>query len=897
MNTTALGLPRLPEPLGSAVDWGALSAHCRGSEGPRAQACRDMLREADRALAEAFAQGQDIETLVTGRAAMVDYVLESAWQALGLSDSGTLTLIAVGGYGRGELHPRSDVDLLILRADAVPAAFLDRLQHFIGLLWDLGLPIGQSVRTLAECVDEARADVTVITNLMESRFLAGDRAAFGRLHAAIGPDRIWPAPAFFRAKMEELARRHRKFGDSAYKLEPNLKEGPGGLRDIQMLSWVAQRHLGVRRLHELVPRGFLTEDEYTALIEGRAWLWQVRFALHVLTGRAEERILFDHQPELARRFGYRDTAHDLAVEQFMQRHFRTVTDIERLTEMLLQHHEEALLPPRRDDVPVPLNRRFQVYRGFLETTREDVFRRYPSALLELFLILQEHPEIQGVRAATMRLIRRHRHLIDEAFRADLRNRSLFMEILRQPSGVSHELRRMNRYGILAAYLPAFAHIVGRMQYDLFHIYTVDEHILMVLRNVRRFSVPEHAREHPLCHEVFQRIPKPEILYLAALFHDIGKGRGGDHSEIGAEEAERFCRAHGLSDFDARKVAWLVRNHLLMSMTAQRKDINDPEVVNRFAEVMGNVNRLNYLYLLTVADIQGTNPELWNPWRASLLSTLYHNALRVLRRGLDNPLLEREVIEEARSGALERLASEGIAARAVESLWSRFDREYFLRHSAEEIAWHSAAILGHEEDTPIVLARKSPTRGCTEIFIYARDHPRLFSRVTTVLNNQGLNIVDARIITTRDGYTLDTYAVLDREAELCGDPQRMSQITLAVTEALSDLGSEPREIVRRTPRRLKHFRVEPRVRFEQDPRSGYTRMELTCLDYPGLLSKVGRAFADQGVVVHSARIATLGERAEDLFYLSDADGAPITDPTAQERLRAAVVARIHELADT
>ncbi len=896
MSPPTKSLPSIPEPLRSAVDWGALAAHCKGTNGPQAGACRDLIKAADRALVEAFALGQDIETLVTGRALMVDYVLESAWNALGLSRGGALSLIAVGGYGRGELHPRSDVDLLILRAEDVPQALLEGLEQFVGLLWDLGLPIGHSVRTLRECIEEARGDVTVMTNLLESRLLAGNADALARLCEQTAPDRIWPAAEFFQAKMSEQARRHHKFGDSAYKLEPNLKEGPGGLRDIQTVAWVAQRHLGVQRLHELVPLGFLTEDEYADLMEGRAWLWRVRFALHAHTGRPEERILFEHQPELARQFGHVDTEHELAVEQFMQRHFRTVTDIERLTEMLLQHYEEELLTPGRDGAPIPINRRFQVYKGFLETTGDDVFRRYPSALLELFLILAEHPEIQGVRASTVRLIRRHRHLIDEDYRKDLRNRSLFMEILRQPSGVSHELRRMNRYGVLASYLPAFAHIVGRMQYDLFHIYTVDEHTLMVLRNVRRFALERHATENPLCHAVFQKIPKPEILYLAALFHDMGKGRGGDHSEIGAELVERFCLEHGMSAFDSRKVAWLVRHHLVMPMTAQRKDINDPAVVNAFAEQVGNINRLNYLYLLTVADIQGTNPELWNPWRAALLSTLYHNTLHVLRRGLDNPLLEQEVVEEARNGALERLASQGIDTEAAQALWARFGREYFLRHSAEEIAWHTAAIVGHEQDTPMVLARPAPARGCTDIFIYTQDHPHLFSRITTVLSNEGLNIVDARIITTRDGYTLDTYAVLDEHAELQGDPARIAHLTLTLTEALSRPEAVPREVARRTPRRLRHFETAPSLRFEQDERSGHTLIELSCLDYPGLLSKVGRAFARTGVIVHSARIATLGERVEDLFYVCGADGRPIEDPHAQTRIRDAVIGAIRELID-
>ena len=646
---------------------------------------RQQLRDGREALFQEFDQGVPVTTLVLSLSDLTDQVLREVWHRHVGTPAG-LALAAVGGYGRQELQPASDLDILILAEPAVEAEFQEPLEQLVTFLWDIGLQVGHSVRSVAECVSEAVGDVTVMTNLMEARLLAGDAPLFERMRTATGPDRVWDSQAFFTAKTQEQQARWHKYGDTAYNLEPNITENPGGLRDIQMIGWVAKRHFAATTLHELVTQGFLTEPEYQALIEGQNHLWRIRFALHRLTGRREDRLLFDYQRTMARQFGFSDGEHNLAVEQFMQQYYRTVQELNRLNEMLLQLFREAILLHDAIGPPVPINKRFQSRSGYLEIACPTVFRRYPVALLEVFYILQTHPELQGVRASTIRSIRENRHRIDDAFRADLRARSLFMECLREPRGITHSLRRMNRYGVLAAYIPAFANIVGRMQYDLFHVYTVDEHTLTLLRNLRRFTIPEHDEEFPLCSAVTLRIPKMEVLYLAGLFHDIAKGRGGVHSQLGARDAWDFCRLHGLSEFDSRLVAWLVEKHLLMSMTAQRKDISDPEVIQSFAEMVGEQTRLDYLYLLTVADSRATDPERWNGWIDALLRELYHATRRALLRGLDHPQAQDELIAQKQDEARRLVQRYGGDPAACTRLWHRFSLDFFLHNSPDEIAW-------------------------------------------------------------------------------------------------------------------------------------------------------------------------------------------------------------------
>ncbi|HFD79385.1 MAG TPA: [protein-PII] uridylyltransferase [Gammaproteobacteria bacterium] len=857
---------------------------------PSLPVCRDFLSAAQRRLGAEFEAGADIEALVRGRSWLVDQVLTRCWETMvGDIDA---ALVAVGGYGRNELLPGSDVDIMLLLAAPEDEHTRGRLESFLMALWDIGLEVGHSVRTLDDCSEQAAADITVATNLMEARLLYGSEPLFRTMRERVGPTRVWPSPDFFAAKLREQQERYRRFDDALYNLEPNVKEGPGGLRDAQMIGWVAKRHFGLDILEDLVERNFLTANEYRQLMDGQRFLWRVRFGLHHLTGRREDRLLFEHQRRLADLFGYHDHEHKLAVEWFMKDYYRTIQNLSRLNEMLLQLFEEAILHPGDPGEPRPINRRFQARKGFLEVTGEHVFRRYPFALLELFLIMQQHPELRGVRATTIRLVRDHLRLIDDGFRADIRCRSLFMEIFRQPHGLTHELRRMNRYGVLAAYYPAFAHIVGQMQYDLFHAYTVDEHTLFVVRNLRRFTVPEFSHEFPLCSRISDTIPKPELLYLAGFFHDIAKGRGGDHAHLGAVEAREFLARHGLSHYDQQLVAWLVENHLRMSNTAQRRDISDPEVINEFARQVGDRTRLDYLYLLTVADIRGTNPTLWNDWKNSLFRDLYVATKRALRRGLENPLHRDELIADIKGAALRQLTGAGIDEQTLRELWADFPEDYFLRHNVSEVVWHARVILepGHTEGVRVDL-RPESERGGSALFIYTPVVEQLFSRTTALINQAGLTITDARIITSRRHYAVNTYLLLDSAGEPIHDEIQAQQLVERLREELQS-DRPARTVSRPAPRRARHFRTGTRVLFHHDSGNRRTIVELYTPDSPGLLSSVGQVFHAQGIDLQNAKIATFGTQAEDVFYVTGRDGGPLGEEE-QQQLRERLIRTLDE----
>ena len=835
---------------------------------------RDAVAAAQFHLETCFLGGDPVTALVEVRSRFVDDVLTLAWRRFGLEDDTRRALVAVGGYGRGELHPGSDIDLLVLTRRAMHGREREKFKGFLAFLWDIGLAVGNSVRTVRECVNEARRDVTVATNLMESRLVCGSADLLARMRARTGPRWIWSSRRFFEAKMLEQRTRHHKFDDTGYNLEPNVKEGPGGLRDIQTIAWVARRHFGAETLGELVGHGFLTPEELDALESGRRFLWRVRFALHVLTRRAEDRLLFDHQRQLAEMLGFEDDGGRLGVERLMKRYYREVMELSRLNEMLLEHFEEAILHVRRRDRIKPLNRRFQAVNGYVEAIRKDVFRRYPFALLEVFLLLQQHPDLEGVRASTIRLIRANRHRIDDGFRADIRARSLFLEILRQPRGINHELRRMHRYGILGAYLPVFDQVAGQMQYDLFHVYTVDEHSLFVVRNLRMFADPARYREFPHCADIFARLPKPELIYVAGLFHDIAKGRNADHSELGADLVREFCTVHGFSEYDTELVAWLVRHHLLMSITAQRRDISDPAVVSGFAETVGDHVHLDYLYLLTIADIRGTDPGLWNDWKDALLHDLYRATVRALIRGLHNPIERAELARETREEAGALVAGIGIDTRRAATLWDNFGDDYFVRHSADEIRWHTSNILdAGAADIPLVLVRDG--RGGTEIFVYAPDREFLFAASASILGRLGLTVLDSRIITGNHGMTLDSWVVEDLVSP-CAGGSRHEEIRDALQRGLRRPADVPRTVRRLAKRQLKHFTIPAEVNFTRDASDQHTVMEVIAADRPGLLARIGWALADARVRIRNAKIATFGERAEDVFHVTDVRNRPLPD---------------------
>ncbi|GAC1030411.1 [protein-PII] uridylyltransferase [Pseudomonas sp. No.21] len=861
-------------------------------------AFKKAIRQAKDVLDTRFANGRDIRRLVEDRAWFVDQILRAAWERFDWSEDADIALLAVGGYGRGELHPYSDIDLLILLDSADHETFRESIEGFLTLLWDIGLEVGQSVRSVDECAEEARADLTVVTNLMESRTIAGPESLRRRMQDVTSPERMWPSKEFFLAKRQERKARHAKYNDTEYNLEPNVKGSPGGLRDIQTILWVARRQFGSLNLHALVKEGFLVESECSVLASSQEFLWKVRYALHMLAGRAEDRLLFDHQRKLAGLLGFQGDDAKQAIEHFMQKYYRVVMGVAELSDLINQHFEEVILRSAGSSPAQPLNSRFQLRDGYIEVTHPNVFKRTPFALLEIFVLMAQHPEIKGVRADTIRLLRDSRHLIDDDFRSDIRNTSLFIELFKSSQGIHRNLRRMNRYGILGRYLPEFGHIIGQMQHDLFHIYTVDAHTLNLIKHLRKLKWPELAEKFPLASKVIDKLPKPELIYIAGLYHDIGKGRGGDHSELGAVDAEAFCARHQLPAWDSRLVTWLVQNHLVMSTTAQRKDLSDPQVIFDFAQLVGDQTHLDYLYVLTVADINATNPSLWNSWRASLLRQLYTETKRALRRGLENPLDREEQIRQTQTAAIDILVRNGIDQDDAEQLWSQLGDDYFLRHTANDVAWHTEAILQHPAgNDPLVLIKETAQRefeGATQIFIYAPDQHDFFAVTVAAMSQLNLNIHDARIITSTSQFTLDTYIVLDTAGGSIGDnPARVKEIREGLIEALKNPDEYPAIIQRRVPRQLKHFAFAPQVTISNDAQRPVTVLEVIAPDRPGLLARIGRIFLDFDLSLQNAKIATLGERVEDVFFVTDADNQPLADPELCQRLQAAIVSQLSE----
>ena len=854
-------------------------------------AWRELLRGAHAELERRFLADEPIEELVHARAALIDAVLRAAWQrSCGAFSS--WALIAVGGYGRGELHPCSDIDILLLMPQPPDTAAGVAVGQLVTLLWDIGLEVGHSVRTVEQCREECIGDVSVMTTLLEARLLAGNPAHFAAMRAALVPEHIWPVKEFFEAKLREQSARHLKANDTAYNLEPNVKTGPGGLRDVQTIAWVAKRHFDVDSLDGLASHGFLTAAELRRLRQSQAFLWKVRFGLHLLTGRHEDRLLFDHQIRLAQIFGYEDAAYTLAVEQFMQRYYRTVMEVSLLNELLLQLFREAILS--ESEPPRPLNARFQVRNGSLEAVSEEVFARTPSSLLELFALLQQNPDIHGVRASTMRAVGKSLWLIDEEFRQNPRHQRLFLEILRSPVGVTHELRRMNTYGVLGRYIPAFGRIVGRMQYDLFHAYTVDAHTLFVISNLRRFAIPRYDHELPEASRVMQSLPRSEVAYLAALFHDIAKGRGGDHSELGAVDAEAFCLEQGLSAYDARLVAWLVRNHLQLSITAQKQDIGDPQVINAFARRVGDETHLDYLYVLTCADVRATNPKLWNSWKASLFRDFYQRVKRALRRGLESPIDPEYLVRETQDAARRLLGERGVTEEDTAAAWTRFTAGYFLQHSPDEVAWHTRLLAEREAGSgePLVALEPHSVRGTTAALIFARPRRHGFARTTAALDQLGLNIVDARITPTGDGFSLDLYHLLEDDGAPIADRDRLVEIEGALWGSLRGPADAPFAVSRRAPRQARMFNTPTQIALSVDEPNARSVLELTAGDRPGLLCEVGQVLMQAGVELHAAKIMTVGERAEDVFYLTDFENRPLS-AAAAEQLRERLVQALDE----
>lgn len=858
---------------------------------------KNALSGADTQFDRRFEEGESIRSIIYDRAHFIDCILHYAWHQFSWSND--ICLMAVGGYGRGELHPKSDVDLL-LAFETERQADLESVQNFITLLWDIGLDIGHSVRSIKQCLAIAREDISVVTNLIESRPLTGNKRVARKIQRLTGTGYMWPTKQFFEAKWQEQIERHKKHSNTEANLEPNVKNAPGGLRDIQTINWVAKRHFGVRTLKQLEGTNFFTDEEFAILQSGEEFLWRVRYGLHKISKRAEERLLFDFQKQLADELGFKGEDYKDVIENFMHRYYKVVMSISELNDVILHFLDEAILKKneQQDDI-VKINRRFRLRNNYLESTSENVFIKEPSALLEVFALMGEMEYVKGIRPETIRLIRENRHLINDEYRNNPINKMMFMRILRSQFGLYKVLRRMKRYHILGHYLPEFQKITGQMQHDLFHIYTVDAHTLLVVKNMRKFRYKEAEEVFPKAYHVHQQIDKPELLYIAGLYHDIAKGRGGDHSVLGVIDATDFCQRHGVSKADTRLIAWLVENHLLMSKVSQKQDLSDPEVIHQFAQQMGDRRRLDYLYLLTVADINATNPTLWTGWRESLMRQLYDETHNSLKRGLENPIDRQEIIDESKELALQELIALNIEEEKVHKVWDYLGDDYFLRENASEITWHARAIIEHNSEDDLILIRNSTAEelfGVTEIFIRTKNRDNVFAAVASTLDYLNLSIVDARIYNTeRGGYTIDTfYVVNDENKPVVLTEKTITTIRSELLQELRLTDDYSNIVSRRIPRQLKHFATPTKTNISNDINSISTVLEVISPDRPGFLALIGRIFLQFNIELQNAKITTLGEKVEDIFFITDKNGDPLSDPKLCQDLQDEIRRQLDEV---
>jgi [protein-PII] uridylyltransferase len=796
-----------------------------------------------------------------------DAALEVLWAQADFPE--TLALVAVGGYGRGELFPHSDVDVLVLMPDGTAAdddaQLKGKLEEFIGGCWDTGLEIGSSVRTLSECIAQGQSDVTVQTSLLESRLLLGDAGLYRRFRLRF--EETLDPTAFFVAKTLEMRQRHNKFENTPYSLEPNCKESPGGLRDLQLILWVANAAGLGKSWDELAASGLATAFEARQIKQNEALLSLIRARLHLISGRREDRLVFDLQTAVAESFGYTNRIDadgrvlSRASEALMKRFYWTAKAVTQLNQILLLNIEERLNPNAH--TPEPINERFSNKAGMLEVASDDLYLKHPHAILETFLLYQKTVSVKGLSARTLRALYNVREVMDARFRADPVNHATFRAMLMEPRGITHALRLMNQTSVLGRYLWVFRRIVGQMQHDLFHVYTVDQHILMVLRNVRRFFIAEHAHEYPFCSQLAAGWDKPFVLYVAALFHDIAKGRGGDHSALGAREVRVFCRQHAIAAEDCQLIVFLVKEHLTMSRVAQKEDLADPDVIAAFAKRVGNERHLTALYLLTVADIRGTSPKVWNAWKGKLLEDLYRYTLRALGGRAPDPHAE---IEARKRDALVQLALYALPFEGHKKLWDSLDVGYFMRHDAGDIVWHTRHLARHAgKAKAIVRARLSPVGEGLQVLVYTPDQPDLFARICGYFDHAGFSILDAKVHTANNGYALDTFQVV---SSLLPEHNRelISMVESELQHTLEQAGPLPAPSRGRVSRRVKSFPIAPRVDLAPDEKAQRWLLSISASDRVGLLYSVARVLARHHINLQLAKVMTLGERVEDTFLI-------------------------------
>lgn len=821
--------------------------------------------------------GVSASQLIVNYTWAIDQLIILAWR-MHTDGHANTSLLAVGGYGRGELHPHSDVDLLILLERNNHNELQPVVEPFLRFLWDIGLEIGHSVRSIKDCIKEARANITVMTNMLEMRRLDGDPDLVSKLDEKLRNGRLWPADKYYTAKMAEQQDRHAAYQGTAYSLEPNLKESPGGLRDLQTILWIYNRHFGIRSFAQMKDEGHINNDEYRLLVRARNMLWKLRCALHLSSARREDRLLFDNQRRLAAEYGYEDTKAHLAVEQLMKRYYRTVKLVRYLNDVLLKNYSINYNKWFSIGVSRSLNKDFTVRNKVIEARETDLFKQRPAAILELFCLMQDQ-EITEIHPDTTRAVRANLKLITAEFRNDPVCKQLFINLfLNANKNHAAILSIMNDYGVLGAYLPCFGTIVGQMQHDLFHVYTVDAHTLMVINNIA--MLPQNKEQFPLPYKLLEPLYKTERLYIAALFHDIAKGRGGDHSILGEADAYKFCIEHGLSDYDAKLVGWLVRNHLVMSHFSQRRDISDPEVISEFAEIVGDHEYLDNLYILTHADIRGTSPKVWNAWKGQLLKDLYTATSQALHRGLGKPINENEHVAEDKAAAIKQLETslgvmftKGVRQR-VEEFWTSLRNDYFIRNEPYYIAWHAATLCTQNVvDLPIISVRYSERLEANMVFIFAAKSSTLLTRVTRAFDDLEFNIIEAQLQGSRTGYALYSFNAIGINQNALTNVAEQKDLAYQLRQRIMQSNASKLIFRRSMSRALKHFPIETIIQFSQT-HSKYTVMEVIAQDQPGLLHNVAFILERHNVILVSAKVATFGARAEDVFFIQMPNETPV-----------------------
>lgn len=863
-----------------------------------ASKAKQYLKDANDCFDAMYCSGEDIRQIIATKAWFMDQILNALWARYSFNHD-DYALVAVGGYGRGELQPHSDIDLLILARNEISPDTGESLSNFITLLWDLALDIGHSVRTIDECIEQAKLDVTIAINLLETRTISGDQALCAELTRRVYSDEVYTSREYFLAKFDEQVDRHNRFGGTEYNLEPNIKASPGTLRDIQTVGWITKRHFGPEAKTDRDRYHFLTDEEFNLLLSGETFLWSLRYGLQMVAARSENRMFFDYQRKVAEILGYKDNETALGVEIMMQRYYRTVLALAELADLILQYFDDFYLNPDRAEEIIPLNNRFQAVNGYIETVDGHVFERSPYALIEIFLIMAQNPQIKGIRSTTIRSIREHQYLIDDHFRNDLANTTMFREILRTPHRLHRTLRNMLKYNVLSRYLPEFANIVGQMQHDLFHAFTVDAHTIKLIRNIVRLHDEEHQDTFPVAASLVRELPKLELVFVAGIYHDIAKGRGGDHSELGAVDVTAFCKRHHYSERDTRLAAWLVEEHLLMSMTAQKKDVADPAIIYEFAARVPSIMHLEYLYVLTVCDIAATNPKLWNTWRASLLQQLFVEARRALRKGIETPVSRTVWVSTTRQEVRSTLFQSRYTASQVNDLVDSLDDEYFLQGSVDDIVWQCKAILEQEDKTLPVIAIRDQNdgtgRGFSQLMIYLRSDDDLFAAITAMLEQLNINVLSARISSARGAFSINNFVITNaNHVALSEDSDRIEQIKQKLSEALDDPEDYPQIITGRTPRVLKTFSFPTEVTLSNDALNHRTVIEVVTPDRPGLLARIGQILYTHDLSLVNARIATLGERVEDVFFITQDNGFPLSDVNQCAKLQADICAQLDEL---